>query len=1216
MKKLLSCLTAGLLAVQGLSMGAFAGERGRITVGSCAAAPGDTVSLPVEITENPGITALSLDLTYDASMLELLGTADGGILGQSEYLSGNDLTAVPYTMSWDDVGETDNTGTGTAVLLSFKVRDGASGSTDVSVAVNQKSTFNTNMTEVPFDTFSGRVTFVGDTAQAPTVRAGTVQASADGTAAVPVYLENNPGIAALSLSIAYDAQLTLLGAEDGGILGDSSFTAGNDLSANPYMVNWDSLGDKNNTGSGTVVLLRFRAPAEAAGTLPVRVSVNQKSTFNMDMEEVAFRTVSGAVIAAAGTEPAVTTAPAEPDGAAVIVDTVNAVPGETVRVPVRLQKNPGVAALSLQISYDRTQLKLLGAEDGMILGKSVFLAGNDLTAVPYTVNWDDCAAENNTGNGVVVTLEFEVLKAGMLPVEAAVHQGSTFNVDMENVVFTAVPGGVNASAAAVTLPPVTTTAKPVTTTAVRPAAGAAVIVDTVSANAGDTVSVPIRLKNNPGVAALSLSISYDTSKLKLLSVTDGKILGGSNFISGRDLTAVPYTMNWDDLADDNNTGNGIVATLEFEVLAKAYIPVSVAVNQRSTFNVDMEEVPFNTVDGAVDASKTVTTAMPVTTTAKPVTTTAKPVTTTTKPVTTTAKPVTTTAKPVMTTAKPVTTTAKPVTTTAVRPAAGAAVIVDTVSANAGDTVSVPIRLKNNPGVAALSLSISYDTSKLKLLSVTDGKILGGSNFISGRDLTAVPYTMNWDDLADDNNTGNGIVATLEFEVLAKAYIPVSVAVNQRSTFNVDMEEVPFDTVDGAVDASKTVTTAMPVTTTAKPVTTTAKSVTTTAKPVTTTAKPATTTAKPVTTTAKPVTTTAKPVTTTAKPVTTTTKPVTTTTKPVTTAQIVTTTKPVMTTVRIEEVSVDGISLPVAGEMPQYTGLTVGDESRYHLFTADIGLRQWENGVFWYNRTDEKSMKADDVFEAGKEYRVVVRLAPNEGYVFPYAAGASAVIPSIKATVNGIRVDAVTVTMSDIRLVLGEDTPNVIAMILNYKDGRFFAGEPSSVTTTAQPVTTSAKPTTTTAKPVTTAAPVTTTTAKIMPEGAAVIVDTISANAGDTVSVPIRLQKNPGVAALSLSISYDTSKLKLLSVTDGKILGGSNFISGRDLTAVPYTMNWDDLSDENNTGNGIVVTLEFEVLAAAYIPVSVAVNQRSTFNVDMEEVPFDTVDGAVDASKTV
>ncbi len=453
--------------------------------------------------------------------------------------------------------------------------------------------------------------------------------------------------------------------------------------------------------------------------------------------------------------------------------------GETFELPVVIEQNPGVAALSLNLTYDASKLELLGAEDGEILGSSVFLAGNDMTLIPYTMNWDDLAADNNTGTGTVAVLKFaaKANAAGDAAVSVAVNQRSTFNVDLEEVAFETV-GGVVSIAADENAP--------------------AILADTVSASAGDTVSVPLRIQNNPGIAALSLQISYDASRLKLLGAEDGKILGSSVFLAGNDLTQIPYTLNWDDLSSENNTGNGIVAVLQFEVLAEeGDAEIAVTVNQRSTFNVDLEEVAFAAVNGKVRIGAETTSAPVVTTVETSTETTAV----TSASVTTVSESSTVTSATTTKQTTVTTTTTEAVTTTETTTTLpdGAAILADTVSASAGDTVSVPLRIQNNPGIAALSLQISYDASRLKLLGAEDGKILGSSVFLAGNDLTQIPYTLNWDDLSSENNTGNGIVAVLQFEVLAEeGDAEIAVTVNQRSTFNVDLEEVAFAAVNGKV----------------------------------------------------------------------------------------------------------------------------------------------------------------------------------------------------------------------------------------------------------------------------------------------------------------------------------------------------------------------------------------------------------------------------------
>ena len=95
-------------------------------------------------------------------------------------------------------------------------------------------------------------------------------------------------------------------------------------------------------------------------------------------------------------------------------------------------------------------------------------------------------------------------------------------------------------------------------------------------------------------------------------------------------------------------------------------------------------------------------------------------------------------------------------------------------------------------------------------------------------------------------------------------------------------------------------------------------------------------------------------------------------------------------------------------------------------------------------------------------------------------------------------------------------------------------------------------------------------------------------------------------------AYDSSKISLLSATDGAILGTSTATFGNDISLIPYTLCWDDLSTKNNTGNGTVATLKFKVLSGATgtAGITIKLNQGSTFNVDLEDVEFKTVNGSV------
>ena len=121
-----------------------------------------------------------------------------------------------------------------------------------------------------------------------------------------------------------------------------------------------------------------------------------------------------------------------------------------------------------------------------------------------------------------------------------------------------------------------------------------------------------------------------------------------------------------------------------------------------------------------------------------------------------------------------------------------------VSGRAGERVSVPIELKNNSGICALLLSVSYDTDALTLLYARDGGILGDATF--GDDKNAVPYRLLWiDALNSDGNKSNGTIATLVFQIKSGTgtgdYAISSVV---QEAYNQDEEAVSFVTQNGIV----------------------------------------------------------------------------------------------------------------------------------------------------------------------------------------------------------------------------------------------------------------------------------------------------------------------------------------------------------------------------------------------------------------------------------
>ncbi|MBQ7365311.1 MAG: hypothetical protein IJW46_06910 [Clostridia bacterium] len=95
----------------------------RYTVGSCDAVPGETVSIPISLSSNPGFVSMSLSVTYDASALTLISYEDTGVIGGASHSS--HFTS-PYVLTWENDTRTSNiTNTGTIVYLTFLVSEDA-----------------------------------------------------------------------------------------------------------------------------------------------------------------------------------------------------------------------------------------------------------------------------------------------------------------------------------------------------------------------------------------------------------------------------------------------------------------------------------------------------------------------------------------------------------------------------------------------------------------------------------------------------------------------------------------------------------------------------------------------------------------------------------------------------------------------------------------------------------------------------------------------------------------------------------------------------------------------------------------------------------------------------------------------------------------------------------------------------------------------------------
>lgn len=160
MKKTASILLAAILLFTGSFVGAnrlAAAAAPTFSVSDIEGNAGDTVKAYVQMSENPGITALRLNLTYDPEVLTLVsaGMADEGNLPNVTF---GPTANNPFYLSWYD---SMNNVTDASILaeLTFRIREDApAGTSIIEIRYLDYDVFNTDFENVHFDVVHGKVT--------------------------------------------------------------------------------------------------------------------------------------------------------------------------------------------------------------------------------------------------------------------------------------------------------------------------------------------------------------------------------------------------------------------------------------------------------------------------------------------------------------------------------------------------------------------------------------------------------------------------------------------------------------------------------------------------------------------------------------------------------------------------------------------------------------------------------------------------------------------------------------------------------------------------------------------------------------------------------------------------------------------------------------------------------------------------------------------------
>ena len=136
------------------------------------------------------------------------------------------------------------------------------------------------------------------------------------------------------------------------------------------------------------------------------------------------------------------------------------------------------------------------------------------------------------------------------------------------------------------------------------AAGTPVIAaDAVTADAGASIDVPIRITGNTGILAAKITVQYDEN-LVLTGVKNGAAFSGLTMTEPGNLTNNPVNIVWDGI-DGAAADDGVIATLTFKAPEKAgTYAISLSYRASDIIDNDMNRVALTMNAGSITVSGT------------------------------------------------------------------------------------------------------------------------------------------------------------------------------------------------------------------------------------------------------------------------------------------------------------------------------------------------------------------------------------------------------------------------------------------------------------------------------------------------------------------------------------------------------------------------------------------------------------------------------------
>lgn len=252
---------------------------------------GETVSVNIDISNNPGISSLKLNVAYD-EYLSLTDVEFNNDFGS--YVTAPTPYKNPQALSMISPLK-DVSSNGTFATLKFKISDNAPSGyvANITITYDADNVFNADFENVLLNVVNGYVTIGGTDTDIFTMQVGNAVVS-DKTVHVDVILSNNPGLASLKFNVNYDSYLTLTDVKFNSAFG--AYVTAPTPYKNPQTISMISpLSDVS--ADGVFATLTFAVKDDVPDNYTADISINfdDDDIFNGNYENIKTRVINGSV---------------------------------------------------------------------------------------------------------------------------------------------------------------------------------------------------------------------------------------------------------------------------------------------------------------------------------------------------------------------------------------------------------------------------------------------------------------------------------------------------------------------------------------------------------------------------------------------------------------------------------------------------------------------------------------------------------------------------------------------------------------------------------------------------------------------------------------------------------------------------------------------------------------------------------------------------------